>query len=110
MRHYVRMALLLAASIVALGAGALFAANRVGVARLLLAGGGFSGYLFLFARALRPFGLRWFFVEGGPGGDPERAPEAAERTVAARATRPAAPGFPVPDASAAEANARVIAA
>jgi hypothetical protein len=48
---------LLAASILCLCAGGLLAAAREGLPRLLYGAGGFAGYVYFFAQALKKLGL-----------------------------------------------------
>ena len=79
---------LLTASVTVLCAGALLAVGREGAARLLLAGGGFGGYLYFFAHALREIALPRVLLEERP--DPER------RTLAPEPTSSSAEGVEVP--------------
>ncbi len=86
---------LVTASLVCLCAGALLAVTREGVLRLLFAGGGFSGYVFFFAHALRELALPRLVVEGrpAPDGELQREPafqRARETTDRKRAFRAAA--------------------
>lgn len=57
---------LVTASVVCLCAGALVAVTYEGLPRLIVAGAGFSGYLFFFAHALRELALPKASVEVGP--------------------------------------------
>jgi len=62
---------LVTASLVCLCASALLAVTREGLPRLLLAGVGFSGYLFFFAHALRELALPRVLVQSRPAPDGE---------------------------------------
>jgi hypothetical protein len=62
---------LVTASLACLCSGALLAVTREGLPRLLLAGVGFSGYVFFFAHALRELALPRVLVESRPAPDGE---------------------------------------
>ena len=62
---------LVGAALASLCAGALLAVRFETWPRLVLASGGFSGYLFFFAAALRRVAVPRVFVEGRPGPDGE---------------------------------------
>jgi hypothetical protein len=65
---------LVTASIACLCAGALLAVSADGLPRVLFAGGGFSGYLFFFAHALRALGVPSTISGYEPDGEFRRDP------------------------------------
>ncbi len=86
---------LVTASLVCLWGGAMLAVSREGLLRLLFGAGGFAGYVYFFAHALRELGLPSVLVEGRPGPDGEvrRQPvsrEAREDSDRNRVLTPAA--------------------
>jgi hypothetical protein len=75
------------ASILCLCAGALLAVAHEGLARLLFAASGFTGYLFFFAHALNEIALPRVLVEGRPGPDGEVRGEPVQRKATDTANR-----------------------
>jgi hypothetical protein len=76
---------LVTASLVCLCAGALFAVAREGLPRLAFAAGGFAGYLYFFAHALRELALPSVLIEGRPAPDGEVVRTEPDRNPVLRA-------------------------
>jgi hypothetical protein len=68
---------LLTASVLCLCGGGLLAVAHEGLPRLLFGAGGFAGYVFFFAHALRELGLPSVLIEGrpAPDGEVQREPD-----------------------------------